>query len=322
MTTATLALGLVMVLGCAVTAGVLISLWRFPVAPPTPAGGGMAVVLVAITGIAAATAISAHELWESPAQLAILVAATGVLTLVGAIDDARGLSVRFRLLAQIACAVAIVLALPDTARIVPALPRELERAVTVLGIVWFVNLTNFMDGLDWLTVVGVVPVTAALAVLGALGLAPEVVAIVALALGGAMLGFAPFNRPVARLFLGDAGSLPVGLLVAWLLLLTASAGQLAAAALLPLHAIADTTLTLGRRLARGQCVWKSHQTHFYQRAIARGLTVPQVLVRVLACNVMLATLAVATAVVDRAAFDLAALASGAFVVAVVLRART
>ncbi len=50
-----------------------------------------------------------------------------------------------------------------------------------------------------------------------------------------MLGFAPFNRPVARLFLGDVGSLPIGLLLGWLLLLLAGSGHLAAALLLPLY---------------------------------------------------------------------------------------
>ena len=70
---------------------------------------------------------------------------------------------------------------------------------------------------------------------------------VALALGGAMLGFAYFNRPTARLFLGDVGSLPIGLLIGWLLVLLAGSGHLTAALLLPLYYLADATLTLLRR---------------------------------------------------------------------------
>ena len=54
-----------------------------------------------------------------------------------------------------------------------------------------------------------------------------------------MIGFAPFNRPVARLFLGDVGSLPIGLLLFWLLVLTAGNGHLAAALILPLYYLAD-----------------------------------------------------------------------------------
>src|SRR3954449_10438662 len=85
-----------------------------------------------------------------------------------------------------------------------------------------------------------------------------------------MLGFAPFNKPVARLFLGDVGSLPIGLLVGWMLLRLAGAGALPAALLLPLYYLADATLTLGKRLARGERVWQAHRTHFYQQANENG----------------------------------------------------
>ena len=64
---------------------------------------------------------------------------------------------------------------------------------------WFVNLVNFMDGLDWMTVAEVVPITAALAMIGAFGLLPPAETIISFALCGAMIGFAYFNRPVARL---------------------------------------------------------------------------------------------------------------------------
>ena len=70
----------------------------------------------------------------------------------------------------------------------------------------------------------------------------------------ALIGFAPFNRPVARIFLGDVGSLPIGLLFAWLLVLLAGNGHLAAALLLPLYYLADATLTLLRRIANARAV--------------------------------------------------------------------
>ena len=103
----------------------------------------------------------------------------------------------------------------------PLLPWTIERALLLVAGLWLVNLVNFMDGIDWMTVAEVVPVTGGVALVGALGALPPQALIVALALNGAMLGFAPFNRPVARLFLGDVGSLPIGLLLFWLLLLVA-----------------------------------------------------------------------------------------------------
>jgi UDP-N-acetylmuramyl pentapeptide phosphotransferase/UDP-N-acetylglucosamine-1-phosphate transferase len=152
-----------------------------------------------------------------------------------------------------------------------------------------------MDGIDWITVAEVVPVTAALAMLSALGALPSGGAILALALLGATLGFAPFNKPVARLFLGDVGSLPIGLLLGYLLILLAGQGQgkghVAAAILLPLYYLADATITLLRRLARGEKIWRAHRTHFYQRATDKGFSVPQIVGRIFAVNLGLAILA-------------------------------
>ena len=97
-----------------------------------------------------------------------------------------------------------------------------------------------------------------------------------------MLGFAPFNKPVARLFLGDVGSLPIGLLLGWLLLQLAAKGHLAAALILPLYYLADATITLACRIARGEPIWQAHRTHFYQRATDNGFSVPAIVTRVFA----------------------------------------
>src|SRR2546423_6011167 len=163
--------------------------------------------------------------------------------------------------------------------------------ILLLGGVWFVNLMNFMAGIDWMTVAEVVPVTAGAALLGAIGAAPPEAVLIALGLLGAIIGFAPFNRPVAKLFLGDVGSLPIGLLLGWIMLLLAGRGHLAAALLLPLYYLADATLTLGHRLLRREAVWKAHRTHFYQRAADRGFSVQEIVVRVFVLNVALAALA-------------------------------
>src|ERR1700749_3030711 len=104
-----------------------------------------------------------------------------------------------------------------------------------------------------------------LAPLAALGPLPPADGAAALALLGAMIGFAPFNRPVARLFLGDVGSLPIGLLLGWLLILLANR-YLVAALLLPLYYVADATITLLRRFVEGEPVTQAHRSHFYQRA--------------------------------------------------------
>ncbi|UWU66879.1 glycosyltransferase family 4 protein [Bradyrhizobium sp. NC92] len=279
---------------------------------PTPQGAGIAVI--------AATLIVA-SLWGVSANVAIppaLVAATIVIALVGFADDIVSLPVLVRLVLQAACVGAVVFTAPDTARIVPTLPLALERGLVVLAGVWFVNLVNFMDGLDLMTVAEVVPVTAALLLLGMLGYLSWPAVLVATALCGAMLGFAPFNRPVAKVFLGDVGSLPIGLLLGWCLLELAFRGEPAAALLLPAYYLADSTITLFRRIIRREPFWSAHRTHFYQRATDNGFTVKRVVGEAFALNLVLALLAVATVRTGSTAITILALLAGAGAVALLL----
>jgi UDP-N-acetylmuramyl pentapeptide phosphotransferase/UDP-N-acetylglucosamine-1-phosphate transferase len=204
----------------------------------------------------------------------------------------------------------IVNILPNDARIVTALPLAFERALLVASGVWFVNLVNFMDGIDWITVAEVVPITIGLILTGALGALPPIGVLIALALLGGMLGFAPFNRPVATLFLGDVGSLSIGLLLGWLLALLAASGHVAAAVLLPLYYVADATITLLRRATAGERIWNAHRSHFYQRATTRGFSVMEIVSRVFAVNLVLVVSALATVLADSRMVDIAALALG------------
>jgi UDP-N-acetylmuramyl pentapeptide phosphotransferase/UDP-N-acetylglucosamine-1-phosphate transferase len=214
--------------------------------------------------------------------------------LLGAIDDARPLSVWSRLQGQFLAAVIAVGTLPAELRLFPGLmPALVEDALLVIGIMWFVNAVNFLDGLDWMTVVQVVPITLGVAALAALGAVPATVGLLALTLLGATLGFAAFNKHPALIFLGDAGSLPIGLMLAYMLIVVAGT-NLAAALLLSLYTLADPTLTLIRRAARKEPVLSAHRTHFYQRGVAAGLSVPQVTLRVLLLQTLLAALAIAT----------------------------
>lgn len=280
---------------------------------PTPQGAGIAVI--------AATLIVASlwAVWANVAIPPVLIGATVLIALVGFADDIKSLPVIVRLVLQAACVGAVVFTAPEAARIVPALPLALERGLIVLAGVWFVNLVNFMDGLDLMTVAEVVPVTAALLLLGWLGDLSWPAVLIATALGGAMLGFAPFNRPVAKVFLGDVGSLPIGLLLGWCLLELAWHGQPAAALLLPAYYLADSTITLLRRIIRREPFWSAHRTHFYQRATDNGFTVPQVIGEVFALNLVLAMLAIVTVRAGSTTIIVASLVAGAVAVGFVLR---
>jgi len=258
---------------------------------PTPQGGGVAVVAAWLVTVWAAGTLAPAFLETQSGQLLVLSAAAVLLAVVGAIDDIRPLPQWLRFAVQCLAVGMILAALPDDFQLVPQVPRWIERICLLLGGVWMVNLTNFMDGIDWMIVAQFVPVTGAIVLLGSLDTIDPLSALVAATLFGAILGFAPFNKPVARLFLGDVGSLPLGLLLGWLLLQLAGRGHVAAAIILPLYYVADATITLGRRVARGEPVWQAHRSHFYQRAIDNRFTVMQVVTRVFLVNALLSSLA-------------------------------
>ena len=300
-------LSLIVAAAAAVSAGIILPLrpWlqRYAVAEPnarsshrqpTPQGGGIGVIAATIAVATVAVTIGLHESNHTLTPLWVVIAATAFITLVGAADDIWTIEVAPRLALQ-ALAVGIMLAsLPAEARVVPMLPWWIERTLLLMACLWFVNLTNFMDGIDWMTVAEFVPITAGLALIGFLGALPTQGVVVAVALCGGLIGFAPFNKPVARIFLGDVGSLPIGLFVSWLLVLLADNGHLVAAFVLPLYYLADATLTLLRRMANREPFWQAHRTHFYQRATDHGFSVSEIVTRVFAVNVALVALATAS----------------------------
>jgi len=283
---------------------------------PTPQGAGIAIMAATIVLVAAANFVAGSAV-TSPAVTVVLGAAV-VLAAIGAADDLRPIAVLPRLVLQLAAVAAVIAALPSELRVLAPLPVLLERALELLALVWFVNLVNFMDGLDWMTVAEMLPVTAALAGFGLTGFAPPDIVPVTLALAGALVGFAPFNRPVARLFLGDVGSLPLGLVIGWCLVLLAGAGHLAAALLLPLYYLADATLTLAMRLRRGERVWVAHRSHFYQRATDNGFKVIEVVGEVFVLNLVLCALATVSIMWPAPVVQAAILGGGAIAVAILL----
>ena len=284
---------------------------------PTPQGGGVAVVLAVILTLGVQSAFIGPERAEL-ADAMPLGTAVVLLTVLGFIDDMFPIAPLRRLAVQAVAVILAVSMMPAQLRAIPIVPIAVERAAEIVAGLWFVNLVNFMDGIDWMTVAETVPCTASIFIFALLGAAPPPAGSVALALCGAMLGFAPFNRPVAKLFLGDVGSLPIGLLLFWLLLQLAGSGHLAAAMLLPLYYVADTTITLLRRIVRGERITEAHRTHFYQLAVVRKFSVMTVVQSVFAVNMALAVLAALSIRVSSAAFDLAALVVGGTLVAALL----
>src|SRR5580704_10130514 len=155
---------------------------------PTPQGGGVAVVLGGFMALAAIALFdpTGRALF---AGLMPLAAAVMMLMVVGVADDIFSLAPLPRLALQAVAVSAAVATLPAELRALPVAPLAVERGVEIVAVLWFVNLVNFMDGIDWITVAETVPITAGLFILALLGAMPDVPAVIALALLGAMLGF-------------------------------------------------------------------------------------------------------------------------------------
>lgn len=281
----------------------------------TPQGAGLAVMLsllvVCSVGLLLKIAV------PPPSLLPVLGAAV-FLTALGALDDAHALAISWRFFGQALAALAVTLILPADFRLLPELvPLSVERGLTVLGVVWFVNAINFLDGLDWMTVAQVVPMTLGVAILQTLGIVPASIGLLAVALLGATLGFAAFNKHPAQIFLGDAGSLPIGLCLAYMLIYVAEA-HLVSGLLLALYSLADATITLFRRIIDGEPILSAHRRHFYQRAVIQGLSVPKVTGRIFALGLLLMTLAITAALARSLMVDVVLLGLGALASALVL----
>jgi UDP-N-acetylmuramyl pentapeptide phosphotransferase/UDP-N-acetylglucosamine-1-phosphate transferase len=287
---------------------------------PTPQGAGLAVVPVALAGGALALALGPAPAAASLIHVAAVIVAGLALMVVGLLDDVLTLPVVPRLAAHAFAALLVVATLPAEARIVgDPLPLLAERAILFFAVVWFINLMNFMDGIDWISAIETGSITLGVAMLAALGLLPGALGWGAAALLGATAGFMPWNAPPARVFLGDAGSLPLGLLLATLLIHVGTAGAWAAALILPLYYLADATVTLARRLLRGARIWEAHREHFYQRALRGGMPLSQILGQIAGVNAALIALALAATLVGTAVAAVSALLAASVVVALTLR---
>jgi UDP-N-acetylmuramyl pentapeptide phosphotransferase/UDP-N-acetylglucosamine-1-phosphate transferase len=183
----------------------------------------------------------------------------------GLLDDFRPLPAFAKLGLQV-----LVVAGVFTPLLAPELRGHLPYlALAWLALLYFVNAWNFMDGSN-----GMIPLQSLVIAL-AVGTWPGQdpgVALAALALAAACLGYLPLNLPRARVFLGDAGSLLLGAAVFALLAASCTGGvmSLLQALLLASVVLLDTALTLARRVVAGKPFWRAHREHLYQYAIRVG----------------------------------------------------
>ena len=237
---------------------------------PTPRTGGIAVLVGGLTGgfLLAFFVPATH-----PLLIALL---PGLLPLIAVawFDDQRGVAVGWRLTVHVWAALSLALLdlAPRWLRLLGGswpLPEWVAVILTALFVVWMINLYNFMDGMDGfaggMAVIG-------FSTLAWLGRADTGFSSVCLIVAAASAGFLVFNFPPARIFLGDIGSTILGFLAAACGLWGQREGLFPFWALLLVFSpfIMDATVTLVRRLLRGEKVWQAHRSHYYQRLVLLG----------------------------------------------------
>jgi Fuc2NAc and GlcNAc transferase len=281
---------------------------------PTPRGGGLA---IAIATLAGGGALGALEI--VPRGLALAFVGGGALiATVGWLDDHHPLRARVRLV--VLWAVGWIGA-PRTVDLgVGSIPLgPFGGVLAVLGIVWFTNLFNFMDGIDGLAggeavIVGLAA-GALLLMRGAQGPAG-----LAFLIAGASAGFLVWNWAPARIFMGDVGSGLLGFHFAVLAVAADGAGAVPLLAWIVLCGVFvfDATVTLVRRALRGERLQDAHRSHAYQRVLAVGWGHARVSGAVLMLDLVLALLALTAVQVPRL-LPLCFAAGAAVLMAVYLR---
>jgi UDP-N-acetylmuramyl pentapeptide phosphotransferase/UDP-N-acetylglucosamine-1-phosphate transferase len=219
---------------------------------PVPRSGGLAIMAGVLAGFA---------ILQVP--LIIVLPAT-MLVVVSHFDDLRGLPIAARFGAHFAAAIWFVCGA------LPALPWLLLVPI-VIGIVWVTNLYNFMDGSDGLAGGMTLAGFGCLAIGAGLS-GDEALMIAGIVAAAAGAAFLLFNFPPARIFMGDAGSVPLGFLAVAFSLAGWRDGDwpfwFPAVAFAPF--VADATLTLLKRMLRRERFWEAHRTHYYQRLVQMG----------------------------------------------------
>ncbi len=256
-------------------------------AVPTPRGGGVAIVVTSSVGFLVLGWLGILDL-----SLALGLVVGGLaVALAGFLDDFHRIPISARLIVHIGAAIWALyfLGAAPTLQLGERLVQldGLWYPVNVLGIVWVVNLFNFMDGIDGIAASEAVFIVLVAALLAfPMGVSSSI-PLGAAVLVGSCLGFLYWNWPPAKVFMGDVGSGYLGYVIAVFALKSATDSSAALLVWLILGGVffIDATATLTRRLGRGERVYQAHRSHAYQWLARRWGSHQRVTASVIVINV-------------------------------------
>jgi len=231
-----------------------------------------------------------------------LIACTTCMILLGMVDDRHAIRPRIKLLVQTVVAIgAIVLGFRVEAITLPwyesvPLPEAVGVLISLLWIVGITNAINLTDGLDGLAA-GICLLASAVNAIVAIYLGNYYMTVMMVLLAGALLGFLRWNFHPARVFLGDTGSLALGMFLALASLHSAQKAHTVVLILIPLFALGypifDTLLAVARRMVRGQPLFASDRDHIHHRLLDRGHSPSRAAIQIYIASILLCMICIA-----------------------------
>ena len=261
----------------------------------TPRGGGIGFVVIMVLGFTIFEYILTKNFQNSIKILPIFL----LIATISFIDDLRAVSIGSRLLVHFIVAVtAIYLFLYPFPLFHHELPYYVDFILAVLGLVAFLNIYNFLDGIDGITAVQSIHLAVTIIALCMIKidviLNANLIITIALITLAYSIAFIMFNWHPAKIFLGDVGSISIGFLLGLCLLMISASGErlFAACSIASLYYLADGGITILIRLTNKEKIWQPHLKHFFQKAVKRGMTHKQVVCRIAICNFFLMLLSI------------------------------
>ena len=247
---------------------------------PTARGGGIAIMIALTFGLMALKLGSNYY---------YLLAAAIILSVINFYDDIKRAPIWLRFTAQIVAVIMVTQLLPEGKYVFQGVLSLLfDRICAAIMLLWFINCFNFMDGIDGIAATEAIFIALAIAIIVFISpIMPVKLGYLALLIITSNLGFLYYNWHPAKIFMGDVGSVPLGLILGWMLMVTACYGYWCYSLIIPGYYLADSGITIIKRLIQGKKIWQAHSEHFYQQAVRKNYKHSQVVFRIIILNILL-----------------------------------
>ena len=261
----------------------------------TPRGGGLAIVIVVIIAFSIFEYLETEALFYSIRIVPILL----TIATVSFLDDLKPMPILVRLSIHLICStLSVLFFLFPGSLFHQELPLYIDFILSIIILTAFLNIYNFLDGIDGITSAESIHLSITMLLLCYLKsdiiINLNLIIVLNIIILASSIGFLIFNWHPAQIFLGDVGTISLGLLIGLcLLLISASSSNLFVASFIAsLYYIADGGLTILIRLLNKEKIWQPHLKHFFQKAVKNGKTHTEVVSRITICNIFLMILSI------------------------------